>query len=180
MRRISLLALSGALLAGACATQPPAAVLSQPAIADLAPLAIDEEGGLPAFFDCVRANGAVVISAHRGGPAAGYPENALETFEHTASRMPALLEIDIQRSSDGVLVLMHDETLDRTSTGEGPVAEQPFEALQALRLVDNDGAETAFQIPTLEEAPFSRSTARTRFLTKTFSALSKSTTRSAG
>ncbi|WP_165793737.1 glycerophosphodiester phosphodiesterase family protein [Hyphococcus luteus] len=150
MRSSLVLTLLGAF-ASACATQADAPMETTP-LNEIGALLAKEDGGMPAFFDCLRENHAVVISAHRGGPAAGYPENALETLARTASLMPALLEIDSQRSSDGVLVLMHDDTLDRTTTGEGPVAEKTFDELRALRLVDNDGEETAFQIPTLEEA----------------------------
>lgn len=109
------------------------------------------EGGLPAFFDCLRENGAVVVSAHRGGPASGYPENAIETFDHTLSRIPALLEIDVQKSADGVLMLMHDDELDRTTTGTGPLAEKTYKELRKLKLEDNKGAETPYRIPTLDE-----------------------------
>lgn len=143
--------LAGAALAAmalnACMTAPVASPQDEPAL----PLITSEEGGMPAFFDCLRETGAVLISAHRGGAAPGYPENAIETFEHTTARMQALLEVDILKSADGVLLLMHDDTLDRTTTGRGAVAEQPFAALRALRLKDNDGVETAFRIPTLEE-----------------------------
>ena len=132
----------------ACATAP----VAPPQEAPAAPLIASAQGGMPAFFDCLRETGAVLISAHRGGAAPGYPENAIETFEHTTARMQALLEVDILKSADGVLLLMHDDTLERTTTGRGPVTAQPFAALRALRLKDNDGVETAFRIPTLEEA----------------------------
>jgi glycerophosphoryl diester phosphodiesterase len=116
------------------------------------PALVPGEPGLPALFDCLREEQALAISAHRGGPVSGFPENAIETFANTVSRIPAILEVDIQPSSDGVLVLMHDDTLDRTTTGEGPVGALTLEQLRALRLVDNDGAETDFRIPTLDEA----------------------------
>lgn len=109
------------------------------------------DGGLPAFFDCVRANG-IVISAHRGGAVPGYPENAIETIAHTLSRIPAMPELDVATSKDGTLVLMHDETLDRTSTGSGPVNARSDAELAALRLQDNDGQLTDFRIPTLRAA----------------------------
>ncbi len=97
---------------------------------------------------CTRGRGTLV-SAHRGGAAPGYPENALETGAHTLSRFPALLEVDVRRSKDGVLLLMHDATLDRTSTGSGPVAAQDWSALSGLHLKDNDGQTTTFRIPRL-------------------------------
>jgi glycerophosphoryl diester phosphodiesterase len=109
-------------------------------------------GGVAAFFDCLRTEDALIVSAHRGGPVANYPENAMETFAHTLSRIPAILEIDIQPTADGVLVLMHDDTLDRTTTGTGPVNALTLAELHVLRLRDNDGRETDYRVPTLEQA----------------------------
>ena len=63
----------------------------------------------------------ILVSAHRGGPVPGLPENAVETFEYALNHAPALIETDVRRTADGVLVLMHDETLDRTTTGTGRV-----------------------------------------------------------
>ena len=92
-----------------------------------------------------------LVSAHRGGPAPAYPENAIATFERSLRHTPALIECDVRMTQDSVLVLMHDETLNRTTTGEGPVADQPFAALRALLLVDGFGVITPFRIPTLDE-----------------------------
>ena len=97
---------------------------------------------------CTSRDGTLV-SAHRGGAMAGYPENAIETGAHTLSQFPALLEVDVRRSRDGVLLLMHDSTLERTSTGSGPVDTQVWADLAKLRLKDNDGQETGFHIPRL-------------------------------
>lgn len=93
-----------------------------------------------------------LVSAHRGGPMPGYPENAIETFANVAHKMPAIIECDIAMSKDSTLVLMHDEYLDRTSNGKGRVNSYTTEDLKELRLKDNDGKITNFQIPTLEEA----------------------------
>lgn len=145
--KLSLIVLAGAL--AACASQPVSEVAaSAPRSFPL----VAANGDLPAFFDCVRENDAMIISAHRGGPVPGYPENAVETFDHTFSEVPALLEIDVQKSADGAFVLMHDDTLDRTTTGEGEARNLTLAELKALRLVDNDGQETGFRIPTLDEA----------------------------
>ncbi|HEX8299642.1 MAG TPA: glycerophosphodiester phosphodiesterase family protein, partial [Rubricoccaceae bacterium] len=93
-----------------------------------------------------------LVSVHRGAPVEGLPENALQTFEHALNYAPALIELDVRRTSDGVLVLMHDETLDRTTTGQGRVDATPFAAIRALRLLDIRGVMTSFRIPTLAEA----------------------------
>lgn len=92
-----------------------------------------------------------LVSAHRGGPYPGFPENALETFQNIVDHTPAVIECDISMTSDSVLVLMHDKTLDRTTNGQGNVNEQSFEALQTLKLIDNEDKPTDFNIPTLEE-----------------------------
>jgi len=55
-------------------------------------------------------------------------------------------------TKDSVLVLMHDETLDRTTTGQGNVADHTYEQLQDLFLIDPEGEETTFKIPTLVDA----------------------------
>lgn len=101
-------------------------------------------------LDCVRGQG-VLLSAHRGGPAPGLPENALETFKDTLSVTP-VLEVDVVESRDGVLFLMHDSSLDRTSTGNGPVAEADWAAISGLKLKDNRGQMTDFAPPTLDQA----------------------------
>ncbi|HEX9951391.1 MAG TPA: glycerophosphodiester phosphodiesterase family protein [Rubricoccaceae bacterium] len=93
-----------------------------------------------------------LVSAHRGAPVEGLPENAVPTFEHTLNYAPALIELDVRRTADGVLMLMHDETLDRTTTGQGRVDATPFAAVRALRLLDVRGVMTSFRVPTLAEA----------------------------
>lgn len=95
----------------------------------------------------------LIISAHRGGPKPGYPENCLETFAQSITyAMPVMLECDVRETSDGVLILMHDDTLDRTTTGAGKVSETSFEVVRELWLRDNQGDRTAFRVPTLKEA----------------------------
>ncbi len=92
-----------------------------------------------------------LVSAHRGGPVKGFPENAVETFAHTITAHPSIIECDITMSKDSVLVLMHDDRLDRTSTGSGSIKEKLYTDLEKLNLKDNEGAITNFKIPTLDE-----------------------------
>lgn len=93
-----------------------------------------------------------LISAHRGGPSKGFPENALETFENNFRQQPLIIECDVRTTQDGVLVLLHDETLDRTTTGSGKLQEIEFSALKKLKLKDPEGNITSYRIPTLDEA----------------------------
>ena len=92
-----------------------------------------------------------LISAHRGGPMPGFPENAIETFENATTYQPLIIEFDVALSKDSTLVIMHDDKLDRTTNGSGPVGAQTYAELQKLNLKDNDGKITNFKIPTLEE-----------------------------
>lgn len=107
---------------------------------------------LGGFFDCLRTTGHAVVAAHRGGPSPGYAENSIEAMAHVASQVPALHEIDIARTRDNVLVLMHDDTLDRTTTGTGDVRAHTLAQIKALRLKDDDGKVLTHHVPTLREA----------------------------
>lgn len=93
----------------------------------------------------------IIISGHRGGMMPGYPENCIESCEKTLSMMPTFFEIDFSFTKDGVPVLMHDLTIDRTTTGQGLVADYTLDELKQLRLVDRNGKETPYRIPTLRE-----------------------------
>lgn len=107
---------------------------------------------LPAFFDCLRENNATLVSAHRGGPTSGFAENAIPTFGNTLSQTPAFLEVDVARTSDGVLVLMHDDDVSRTTTGSGEVGDLDMAQLLAFQLEDDDGRAVDARVPTLREA----------------------------
>src|SRR5690606_691020 len=96
-------------------------------------------------------NRVPLVSAHRGGPDTGYPENAIETFQRVASKMSAIIECDIALTKDSVLVVMHDETLDRPTTGKGKENQHTLAELRELHLKDPAGALTNYRIPTLEE-----------------------------
>ena len=91
------------------------------------------------------------VHAHRGGGYTGYPENCIATFEYTLKQIPAFMEIDPRVTKDGVMVLMHDATLDRTTTATGKVCDYTYAELQQIYLKDKNGSKTGFKIPTLEE-----------------------------
>ncbi len=107
---------------------------------------------LPGLFDCLRENGGVVVAAHRGGPKPGFPEHAMETLERGYERGIRVFEVDVSESRDGVMFLHHDRRLNRTTTGDGYVADTAWEDIAALRLVDNDGRITAFNPAKLTDA----------------------------
>lgn len=92
-----------------------------------------------------------LVSAHRGGAAIDFPENCIATFEHTLRHAWSMLEIDLRYTKDRVLVLNHDATLDRTTSGTGRVKDHTLQALKQLRLKDSQGTLTEHRITTLDE-----------------------------
>ncbi len=91
-----------------------------------------------------------IASAHRGGRfLPGYPENALETFAFVAPQLDGIIECDINMTKDSVLILMHDSSLGRTTTGTGKVREKDWAYISGLRLVDDYGHETPYRVPQL-------------------------------
>ncbi len=93
-----------------------------------------------------------MISIHRGGgEIPNYPENCLESFQHFAKMMPSIIECDIAMSLDSVLYLMHDNTLERTTTGSGKIQEKSWKYIKTLQLKDNFGTLTPYKVPTLME-----------------------------
>ncbi|WDA40453.1 glycerophosphodiester phosphodiesterase family protein [Erythrobacter sp. BLCC-B19] len=110
------------------------------------------ETDLSAMLDCFENAGQTLVSAHRGGPTPGLPENAIPTMEALLMAAPAIMEVDVGQSTDGVLFLLHDDRLDRTTTGTGEAAAQDWAALSALKLKDNWGWVTPYAIPKLSEA----------------------------
>ena len=93
-----------------------------------------------------------LVSAHRGGSYKGFPENCIETFEQATTFGPSIIETDIAMTKDSVLVLMHDDKLDRTSTGTGFVSDYTYSEIQSFQLKDYQKTTTNFKIPTLDEA----------------------------
>lgn len=113
---------------------------------------LDPQGDLSAMLDCFEAEGKTLISAHRGGPSAGLPENGIETMDAIMAGVPAIMEIDVAQSTDGVLYLMHDRTIDRTTTGTGRTSDLAWDAIKDLNLVDTAGWVTPYKVPTFEAA----------------------------
>ena len=93
-----------------------------------------------------------LVSAHRGGAVIGYPENCIETFEHTLEHAYSILEIDLRLTKEGDIVLHHDAPLERTTNGNGLVQDYTLAELKELRLKDAEGVLTAFHMPSLDEA----------------------------
>jgi len=96
--------------------------------------------------------GKTVISGHRGTVEQGLTENSIEGMEAVLRHAPAFFEIDPRLTKDGVVVLMHDATLDRTTTGTGKLADYTWAEVKQLHLKDRDGNTTGYRIPTLDDA----------------------------
>lgn len=75
--------------------------------------------------------GKNLVIAHRGG-ADLWPEETLLAFENATKAGVDVLELDVHATKDGTVVCMHDETVDRTTDGTGPVKEKTFAEVQAL------------------------------------------------
>ena len=93
-----------------------------------------------------------LVSAHRGGPIDGFAENSIEAFKNTIQYGPSIIETDIAMTKDSVLILMHDDQLERTTTGKGYVNNYTYSQLQAFSLKDVKGKIIPNKIPTLDEA----------------------------
>lgn len=90
------------------------------------------------------------VWAHRG--ASGYmPENTMEAFELAVRQKADGIELDVQISADGELVIMHDETVSRVTDGKGLVKEFTLKQLKELKVHTPGTPEGIYRIPRLEE-----------------------------
>lgn len=94
---------------------------------------------------------SVVNVGHRG-LAEGFPENTLAAFENSIEIGVDVIEIDLRGTADGEVVILHDETVDRTTDGSGAVTEMTLEEVKALDAGSWYDPEFAGErIPTYEE-----------------------------
>jgi glycerophosphoryl diester phosphodiesterase len=106
-----------------------------------------EEGKVPYW----KGRFPVMVVAHRGFSGAA-PENTLVAFRKAIEIGSDMIELDIQLSKDGKIVVIHDESLERTTNGHGKVADH---TLQEIRKLDAgswfDPQFAGERIPTLQE-----------------------------
>lgn len=81
--------------------------------------------------DLYKIPGKTVVTAHRGFSGL-YPENTMMAFEKAVELGVDIVEFDVRLSSDGIPVILHDATLDRTTDGNGPVSSFNISELQKL------------------------------------------------
>jgi glycerophosphoryl diester phosphodiesterase len=92
------------------------------------------------------------VGAHRGAMSHA-PENTLAAFETAIAMGVYRIECDVRQTADGVLVLMHDDTVDRTTNGSGTLRDLTLQQLGELRAVAGAGGGTGSEpVPTLESA----------------------------
>ena len=92
----------------------------------------------------------VYVAAHRGWQAR-YPENTVPAFDAAALAGVDQIETDVRVTRDGELVLIHDETVDRTTDGTGLVRDHTLAELKKLDASNRMGGFSGVRIPTLEE-----------------------------
>ncbi|XP_042248059.1 glycerophosphodiester phosphodiesterase 1-like [Thunnus maccoyii] len=99
-------------------------------------------------------SGGVTVVAHRGG-SHDAPENTLAAIREASRNGATGVELDLSFTADGVPVLMHDETVDRTTNGSGPVNKMQFVQLRRLDAAARHRLRERFsgeKVPTLQEA----------------------------
>lgn len=93
-----------------------------------------------------------MIIAHRGF-SGHYPENTLRAFQEALKLQIDAIELDVRRTQDGTLIVIHDETVDRTTNGSGYVSGLAWDEIKRLDAGVKKGKEFAGEhIPTLDEA----------------------------
>ncbi len=93
----------------------------------------------------------VLVAAHRAAHN-GYPENSISAIKHAINLGADIVELDVKTTKDGIPVLMHDGTIDRTTNGSGKLENYTLLELKTFRLKMQDGTLTDETIPSFEEA----------------------------
>lgn len=109
---------------------------------------------LLSIYECLRSIECkrVMVAAHRGLHIA-WPENSLAAIRAAGEAGIALAEVDVRHTADNVLVLMHDDTVDRTTDGTGEVSSLTWAEIQQLQLGKSDPSNPeSTQVPTFEAA----------------------------
>ncbi|HYE91481.1 MAG TPA: glycerophosphodiester phosphodiesterase family protein [Terriglobales bacterium] len=91
-----------------------------------------------------------LVAAHRGG-ALLWAENSLLAYRNALALGVDFLETDVHLTKDGEVVVLHDPTLERTTTGQGALRDHTFAQLAGVRLKGADGAVTGEGVPTLAQ-----------------------------
>ena len=95
-------------------------------------------------------SGYIMVAAHRSGHN-GHPENSLSALKHAIEIGVDVAELDVKVTKDSVVVLMHDNRIDRTTNGKGNPENYTYAELSKYRLKMPDGTLTDETIPTFED-----------------------------
>lgn len=93
----------------------------------------------------------VLVVAHRGDWRNAC-ENSIEAIQYATEMGVDIVEVDVQQTKDSVLILMHDDSLDRTTTGKGKIKDYTWAEIESLYLKNGCAIRTTSKVPTLEEA----------------------------
>ena len=91
-----------------------------------------------------------MVVSHRGDWR-NAPENSIQAFQNCIDMGVDMVELDLKKTKDGVLVLMHDKKIDRTMNGKGIAENFTLDSLKSLRLKNGVGCKTRHHIPTFRE-----------------------------
>lgn len=97
------------------------------------------------------ANQSVLVVSHRGDWR-NAPENSLQAFQNCIDMGVDMVELDLQKTKDGEIIVIHDRTLNLTTNGSGMTDDYTLAELKKLRLKNAAGGVTRHTIPTLREA----------------------------
>lgn len=93
---------------------------------------------------------SILVAAHRGDWRIA-PENSLKALQSCIVQGFDMMELDVKMTRDSVLVVMHDQTIDRTTNGKGNVSDYTLEEIRKFRLRNGLGRVTNNDIPTFKE-----------------------------
>ncbi len=111
----------------------------------------NKKDGITSVYQLKHPLRTTLVSGHRGAKTlVNYPENCLETFEYLSGKMTGIYECDVAATKDGILVLMHDDALDRTTNGFGRVDQMKSSKVLDLQLKDYKGNLTDYKVPTFD------------------------------
>ena len=91
------------------------------------------------------------MASHRGDWR-NYPENSIAAIESVIGMGVDIMELDLKLTKDSVLVLCHDHTIDRTTSGKGRVCDITYDSIRRCVLKTGHGVKTTHRMPTLREA----------------------------
>lgn len=136
MKKLLFLAASGFLLSS-CATTP-------------APSADGRAASIVAALHDP-ATDRVLVASHRGDWR-NWPENSIPAIESVIAMGVDIMELDLKLTADSVLVLCHDKSIDRTTSGKGLVCEIDYDSIRRCVLRTGHNVKTSHRMPTLREA----------------------------